>query len=109
MMVPLYARYIAAAVGLFLVVIDCISLVGTLIVPRPAGGRLMIWVDRLVHTGFQLLTAPVRNYRRRDRILAAEAATLLICQLLAWLAGGVRRVHPAAVAVHARRGDTVLR
>ena len=86
MMVPLYARYIAAAVGLFLVVIDSISLVGTLIVPRPAGGRLMIWVDRLVHAGFQLLTAPVRNYHRRDRILAAEAATLLICQLLAWLA-----------------------
>ncbi|HEX9357587.1 MAG TPA: hypothetical protein VF933_27695 [Streptosporangiaceae bacterium] len=86
MMVPLYARYIAAAAGLFLVIIDCISLVGTLIVPRPAGGRLMIWVDRLVHAGFQLLTVPVMNYRRRDRILAAEAATLLICQLLAWLA-----------------------
>ena len=50
-MVPLYGRYIAAAVGLFLVVIDCISLVGTLIVPRPVGGRLMIWVDRLVHAG----------------------------------------------------------
>ncbi len=85
MMVPLYARYLAAAVGLFLVVIDCISLVGTLIVPRPVGGRLMKWVDRLVHTGFQLGTAPVRDYHRRDRILAAEAATLLICQLLAWL------------------------
>jgi hypothetical protein len=86
MIVPLYARYIAAAAGLFLVLIDCISLVGTLIVPRPAGGRLMIWVDRLVHAGFQMRTVPVRNYRRRDRILAAEAATLLICQLLAWLA-----------------------
>ncbi len=86
MMVPQYARCIAAAVGLFLVVIDCISLVGTLIVPRPAGGRLMMWVDRLVHVGFELLTGAVRDYRRRDRILAAEAATLLICQLLAWLA-----------------------
>jgi hypothetical protein len=86
MVVPLYVRYIAAAAGLFLVVIDCISLVGTLIVPRPAGGRLMIWVDRVVHLGFQLLTAPVKNYHRRDRILAAEAATLLVCQLLAWLA-----------------------
>jgi len=86
MMVPQYARYIAAVVGLFLVVIDCISLVGTLIVPRPVGGRLMAWVDRLVHVGFQLLTAPVMSYRQRDRILAAEAATLLICQLLAWLA-----------------------
>ena len=85
MMVPLYMRCLAAAAGLFLVVIDCISLVGTLIVPRPAGGRLMVWVDRLVHVGFQLLTARVRDFRRRDRILAAEAAALLICQLLAWL------------------------
>ena len=42
-------------------VIDCISLVGTLIVPRPAGGRLMIWVDRLVHAGFQLMTVPVQE------------------------------------------------
>ena len=85
MMVPLYLRCIAAAAGLFLVIIDCISLVGTLIVPRAAGGRLMAWVDRLVHLGFEGLTTAVRDYRRRDRILAAEAATLLICQLLAWL------------------------
>ena len=39
MMVPLYLRCIAAAAGLFLIIIDCISLVGTLIVPRAAGGR----------------------------------------------------------------------
>jgi hypothetical protein len=84
-MVPEYARILAGVVGAFLIVLDCISLVGTLIVPRPAGGRLMIWVDRIVHAGFQLMTAPVRSYHRRDRILAAEAATLLICQLLAWL------------------------
>ena len=84
-MVPEYGRILAGVVGLFLIVIDCISLVGTLIVPRPVGGRLMIWVNRLVHTGFHLVTAPVKNYRRRDRILAAEAAILLLCQLLAWL------------------------
>ena len=84
-MVPEYARILAAVVGAFLIVLDCISLVGTLIVPRPAGGRLMIWVDRIVHAGFQLMTAPVNNYHRRDRILAAQAATLLICQLVAWL------------------------
>ena len=40
-MVPEYARILAAVVGAFLIVLDCISLVGTLIVPRPAGGRLM--------------------------------------------------------------------
>ena len=86
MMVPLYLRCIAAAAGLFLVIVDGLSLVGTLIVPRPAGGRLMAWVDRLVHWIFQVRTARVRDFRRRDQILAAEAATLLLCQLLAWLA-----------------------
>jgi hypothetical protein len=84
-MVPEYGRILAAVVGVFLIAIDCISLVGTLIVPRPVGGRLMAYVDRLNHAGFQLITAPVKSYLRRDRILAAEAATLLICQLLAWL------------------------
>src|SRR5258708_40106177 len=84
-MVPEYGRILAGVVGAFLIVLDCSSLVGTLIVPRPAGGRLMIWVDRIVHAGFQLMTARVMNYRRRDRILAAQAATLLICQLVAWL------------------------
>ena len=85
MTIPLYARYVAAAVGLFLIVVDGVSVVGTLIVPRPACGRLMAWVDRLVHWAYQALTTPVRDFRRRDRILAAEAATLLLCQLFAWL------------------------
>jgi hypothetical protein len=85
MSVPLYGRSLLALAGVFLVVVDSISVVGTLIVPRPVGGRLTVWVDRLVHALFELLTAPVADYRRRDRVLAAEAATVLICQLLAWL------------------------
>lgn len=85
MTIPLYARYVFFALGLFLVITDGISVIGTLIVPRPAGGRLMIWVDRICHAGFGLLTAPISEYRRRDRMLAAEAATLLVCQLVAWL------------------------
>jgi hypothetical protein len=86
MTVPLFARYIFFALGLLLVIIDGNSVVGTLIVPRPAGGRLMVWVDRVNHAWFGLLTAPIRDFRRRDRMLAAEAATLLVFQLVAWLA-----------------------
>ena len=85
MAVPLFARYLFFAIGVFLVIIDGISVVGTLIVPRSAGGRLMIWVDRVVHALFELVTAPFAEYRQRDRVLAAEAATLLVCQLLTWL------------------------
>ena len=86
MTVPVFARYIFFALGLLLVIIDGNSVVGTLIVPRPAGGRLMVWVDRANHAWFGLLTAPIRNYLRRDRVMAAEAATLLVFQLVAWLA-----------------------
>src|SRR6201986_1863388 len=86
MTIPLYVRYIFFALGLLLVIIDGNSVVGTLIVPRPAGGRLMVWVDRVNHAWFGLLTAPIRDFRRRDRMLAAGAATLLVFQLVAWLA-----------------------
>jgi hypothetical protein len=86
MTVPVFARYIFFALGLLLVIIDGNSVVGTLIVPRPAGGRLMVWVDRVNHAWFGLLTLPITDFRRRDRVMAAEAATLLVFQLVAWLA-----------------------
>ena len=86
MAVPLFARYMFFALGVLLVIIDGNSVVGTLIVPRPAGGRLMVWVDRVNTCLFGLVTAPIGDFRRRDRVLAAEAATLLVFQLVAWLA-----------------------
>jgi len=86
MTIPVYVRYLFFALGLFLVAIDGASVVGTLIVPRSAGGRLMVWVDRANHACFEMITSPLKDYGRRDRVLAAEAATLLVCQLVAWLA-----------------------
>ena len=32
-----------------------------------------------------VVTGPVRDFHRRDRILATQAATLLLCQIIAWL------------------------
>jgi hypothetical protein len=85
MVVPLAARYVAAAVGVLLVVTAYSSMIGTLIVPRSLANWLTRWVDRLVDGMFILVTRPIHDYRRRDRILAAHAATLLLCQLVAWL------------------------
>jgi len=34
---------------------------------------------------FRLITRPVASYRRRDRILAGQAAVILLGQLGAWL------------------------
>jgi hypothetical protein len=85
MVVPLTVRDIAAAVGVLLIATAAASVIGTLIVPRPVANWLTRRVDQLVKDGFELATRHIREYRRRDRIRSAHAATLLICQLIAWL------------------------
>jgi hypothetical protein len=94
MVVPMAARYAVAAVGVLLVATAYSSMIGTLIVPRSVASWLTRWVDRFVDGIFMLLThsigsrlptQTIKDYRRRDRILAAQAATLLVCQLVAWL------------------------
>jgi len=86
MVVPLAARCVAAAVGVVLVATSTSSVIGTLIVPRSVASTLTKHVDRLVNAVFVIITGPVRNFHRRDRILATHAATLLLCQIIAWLA-----------------------
>jgi hypothetical protein len=85
MVVPLAARYVAAAVGVLLVIMSANSVIGTLIVPRSVASMLTRHVDWLVNAAFVLITKPVRSFFRRDRILAAHAATILIAQIAAWL------------------------
>ena len=85
MAVPEIARAVAAVVGGLLVLAAATSVVGTLIVPRPVGSWLTRFVDKTVNGTFRIATAPVKSYRRRDRIFAAEAAVLLLAQLAAWL------------------------
>ena len=85
MAVPIVARDVAAAVGALLVLTAAVSVVGTLIVPRSVASWLTRWVGALVDGAFKLITSPIASYRQRDRILAAEAATFLLAQLLAWL------------------------
>ena len=85
MAVPEIARDLVAVLGGLLVLAAAISVVGTLIVPRPVGSWLTRFVDKAVNGLFRIATAPVKSYRRRDQILAAEAAVLLLAQLGAWL------------------------
>jgi len=85
MVVPLAARWIAAAGGMLLVLTGWQSVIGTLIVPRPVASWLTRMVDRLVVAVYQMVTRPVTNYVRRDRILATQAAAILVTQLGAWL------------------------
>ena len=86
MVVPLFARSVAAAVGLVLVIAAWVSVIGTLIVPRLVGGWLTRWTHPAVLGTFRLATSRLADYKRRDRLLAGEAASILIAQLIGWLA-----------------------
>jgi hypothetical protein len=85
LIVPTAARAAAAVFGALLVIFAGSSVVGTIIVPRQVGSPLTRWVDRLVNLSFHLITRPIRSYKRRDRVLAAQAAAILLVQLIAWL------------------------
>jgi len=85
MAVPIAARDGAAVAGALLVLTAAFSVVGTLMVPRPVASRLTRWVDVIVNGAFTLITRPIASYKRRDRILAAQAAAILLGQLATWL------------------------
>ena len=85
MIVPLEGRSVAAAVGALLVLTTWSSVIGTLIVPRPVSSVLTRWVDRIVDGVYALLTRHVHDYTRRDRMLATQAAAVLLTQLATWL------------------------
>jgi hypothetical protein len=85
MAVPLLARYVAALAGLLIVITSARSVIGTLIVPRSVSSWLTRKIDQLVTAAFRLATTHVADYRRVDRRLAGQVATLLICQIVVWL------------------------
>ncbi|HET9059186.1 MAG TPA: hypothetical protein VFN61_04640 [Acidimicrobiales bacterium] len=60
-------------------------IVRTLVVPRARRTILTTLIDGIVDQFFQLLVRPVRSYERRDSVLAAQAAAVLIAQLVSWL------------------------
>jgi hypothetical protein len=83
--VPQFARYIAAVVGALLVLTSARSVIVTVIVPRPTVNWLTRGTDRLVNLGFRAVARHTADYHRRDRLLSAQAATLLISQIIVWL------------------------
>ncbi len=86
MVVPLAGRAIAAVIGGLLVITAAKSVIGTIIVPRPTGSWLIRSVDKSMDAAYQLAIKPIRDFRTRDRVLATQAAVLLVVQLIVWLA-----------------------
>jgi hypothetical protein len=85
MVVPLAARWVAAVCGILLLLTAWNSVIGTLIVPRPVGSWLTRLVDRVVINAYRLVTRHAHDFRRKDRILATQAAAILMTQLVTWL------------------------
>ena len=86
MVVPLAVRIIVAAVGVLLIWTAARSMIGTVIVPRPVGGLLTRWVDKIVSFGYGVGAKAIKDHKRRDRLMAGQAAVILLMQLVAWLA-----------------------
>jgi hypothetical protein len=86
MVVPLIGRSAAAVIGGLLVLTAASSLIGTVIVPRPVTSWLTRWADKIVNSAFRMATAKISDANRRDRVLATQAAAILLCQLGIWLA-----------------------
>jgi len=85
MVMPLAGRVVAAVIGGLLVLVSVSSVTGTLIVSRPISSRLTRWVDEAIDHLYQMVVARAPDYRRRDRLLATQAAAILLTQLAAWL------------------------
>jgi len=85
MVMPMAGRIAAAVIGGLLVLTSMSSLVGTLIVSRQVASRLTRWVDTVVDWAYQVAARHVTEYRRRDRLLATQAAAVLLAQLATWL------------------------
>ena len=85
MTVPLFARSIAAVVGVLIVSISARSVIGTLIVPRAVSSWLTRRVDQVVDAGFKAASSRMSDHHRRDRLLAGQAAALLLAQIIVWL------------------------
>src|SRR5215813_6343198 len=85
MVMPLAGRVAAAVVGGLLILASVSSVSGTLIVSRLVRSRLTRWIDQSVDWGYRLATARAADYRRRDRLLATQAAAILLIQLAVWL------------------------
>ena len=86
MVVPLAGRVIAAIVGGVLVIAAGRSVIQTIIVPRPANRWLIRTVDQMVNGAFHLVATLVKDHKRRDAVLASQAAAVLLVQLITWLA-----------------------
>jgi hypothetical protein len=78
-------RVLFAVFGAVVVVVTWTSVVSALVVPRRSRDRISRGVLVSVDSAYRRATARVRDFARRDRILATQAPASILLQLLVWL------------------------
>jgi hypothetical protein len=76
---------LAVIAGILLALAITSNIVRTLVIPRARRTLLLRLVDDGVDAVFQLLVRPLRTYERKDQVLAAQGAVVLLAQLASWL------------------------
>ena len=74
------------ALGILLVLTVAASMMQTLIVPRGLTSRLSAAVGIGVRRSFLFVANRFETYEAKDRILALQAPTYLLVQLVSWMA-----------------------
>ncbi|MDO8733489.1 MAG: hypothetical protein Q7L55_13105 [Actinomycetota bacterium] len=74
-------------IGLFIVIITMVSLLRTVIVPRPLQSSLSGFVMWVVWWTTRGISALRRTYKGRDQVLAWTGPVMILMMLLAWLIG----------------------
>jgi hypothetical protein len=77
--------WICFTAGLLLVLGTWLSVIGTLIVPRPINSRISRLTGRAALYLFGMICGPVRTYEARDRLLAWQAPFSLFLRLVVWV------------------------
>jgi hypothetical protein len=78
---------LAVVVGILLAVAITANIVRTLVIARARRTMLFDAVDEGVDFVFRMLSAPLRTYERKDQLLAAQGAAVVLVQLVTWLVG----------------------
>lgn len=82
---PAAAQWFAFAVGLGVVLATWMSVIGTLIVPRPVNSRISKYTGLAAIRLFSMICRPLAGYRARDRVLAWQAPMSLFLRLVVWV------------------------
>jgi hypothetical protein len=82
---PVALSWVSFVVGCVLLVNVWLSVIGTLIVPRPLRSRLSNFAMTTTSKAFIVVTKPVTSYQARDRILAWQSPLGLFIRLFIWV------------------------